>query len=175
MATLQHSEQGSIVFIAGFDAEKKWQHRITATVLSNFFYAIDRGMLEVLIQDDAGEIIEISASTLKKCFSDIMKMQIDEWEVSNSHCYYRAIKEVVRRRAQRIPANTSAHCRMWVLKERGASFAKGLRCPFPQKQPAVGRRIAACDISAIALKFSKKSRNFSRGYFFVHCFVVFYY
>lgn len=114
---LRCGKQGSIVFIAGFDATQGWQHKITATVISNFFYAIDQGKLEVLIQDDAENIIDIDAGTLSDRFAEIIEMGIDEEYVRNSHCYYRAIKEAPPEGRSESERTHLGHCKMWVLKE----------------------------------------------------------
>lgn len=115
---LRHSKQGSIVLVAGFQADRQWQHKITATVLANFFYAIEQGKLEVLIQDDKDDIIVIDNSTLADRFDEIKGMEIDKWEVYHSYCYYRAIKETSPGDGYTDSERPHlGHCRMWVLRE----------------------------------------------------------
>lgn len=119
---LKLKKQGSLVFITGFRAEPRWQYKITATVLSNFFYAIDQNNLEVLIQDDDGNIIDIDKNTLDDRFDEIREMKIDEESdqaVKNSHYYYRAIKKAAGQGIKESKRPQLGHCKMWILKEEG--------------------------------------------------------
>lgn len=114
---LKAGKEGSVVFIAGFDAERNWQHRITATVVSNFFYAIDQSNLEVLIRDGSGDTITIDTETLNDRFLEIKSMGIDKEEVENSHSYYRAICDAPAEGRKDSERPHLGHCKMWVLKK----------------------------------------------------------
>ncbi len=114
---LKPKEQGSTVFITGFTADKNWQHKIVATVLSNFFYAIDQGKLEVLIQDDKEDVTIINSNSIDENFKKILDMDIDNESVSNSYWYYRTIKKAKSREAE-LPY--LGNCKIWVMKKEGS-------------------------------------------------------
>lgn len=116
---LRHTRQGSIVFIAGFDAGRDWQHEITATVLANFFYAIYEGKLEVLIEDDKDNIITIDEESLDERFDEIKRRAIYGEEIENSYHYYRAIKDAPDEGRLESERPHLGHCKMWIMKDEG--------------------------------------------------------
>ncbi|MGI9337168.1 MAG: hypothetical protein ACR2P4_01475 [Gammaproteobacteria bacterium] len=118
-AILRHNDSGSVVFIAGFDAGRDWQHKITATVLANFFYAIYDDKLQVLIQDDKGNIIDIDRDTLDERFAEIKQLEIDKEEIDNSYCYYRAITEAPKEGRLDSERPHLGHCKMWIMQKEG--------------------------------------------------------
>ena len=65
--------QGTSVLIAGFKRVEDWRHRVARSVLENFFHAIGRNSLEVLIEpeEDGTDIIEINSKTIGTQFSDL--------------------------------------------------------------------------------------------------------
>lgn len=65
---LRRKELGTSVFAMGFRDTPDWQHRITYSLLQNFFYAIYNGEMEFAI--DHGKII-ISKLTLGSLFDDV--------------------------------------------------------------------------------------------------------
>ena len=105
------TEQGCVVFIPGFSADKQWQYKIMATVVSNFFCAIDQNKLEVLIQDEKKEIAVIDRENLEEYFQKVIDLKITQEKVRNSYCYYHAMKAIEPRETE-LPQ--LGHCKMWV-------------------------------------------------------------
>ena len=114
---LRPKEQGCVVFIPGFVAEPEWQHKIMATVVSNFFCAIEWGKLQVLIQDEKKNIEVIEKETLDRCFAKIEALQITPEKVKNSLYYYRAMQEPTSSRDGQLVH--LGHCKMWVAIDEG--------------------------------------------------------
>ncbi len=114
---LRPKEQGCVVFIPGFVAENQWQYKIMATVVSNFFYAIERKRLEVLIQDEKGDIKTIEKENLSKCFQKVESMKINLEQVKNSRHYYQAMQEPTSSRDGQL--GHLGHCKMWVAIDEG--------------------------------------------------------
>ena len=110
------TEQGCVVLIPGFVAEKQWQHKIVATVVSNFFCAIDQKKLVVIIQDEKETIALIDKDTLEECFQKVVDLKITPEKVENSQHYYHAMKEESPRDAE-LPQ--LGHCKMWVRVGEG--------------------------------------------------------
>ena len=114
---LRPEKQGCVVFIPGFVAEKQWQHKIMATVVSNFFCAIEWGRLEVLIQDEKGDIKVIEKANLSECFQEVESMEINLEQVKNSRHYYQAMQEPISSRDGQLVH--LGHCKMWVAIDEG--------------------------------------------------------
>lgn len=77
------------ILVAGFSGRggiENWQNRITAEVVANFFYAIDRGKLQVLIQGRSGDPLFIEKSTISDLFDDNRIANLDG--VSEAKAYY---------------------------------------------------------------------------------------
>ncbi len=84
-------DEGTTLLILGLKESKDWRNRITAAVVANFFYAIDRGNLEVLI--DSGDACEvIDNQTLPELLAQQDLQELDD-AVKSANCYYCAIKE----------------------------------------------------------------------------------
>jgi hypothetical protein len=62
---LQRKEQGTSIFSAGFRFQSGWQHKMAASLLSNFFCAIHKGEMEFVINE--GEI-QLNKHTLAELF-----------------------------------------------------------------------------------------------------------
>ena len=114
---LRPEKQGCVVFIPGFVAEKQWQHKIMATVVSNFFCAIEWEKLEVLIQDEKGDIKVIEKANLSECFQEVESMEINLEQVKNSRHYYRAMQLPTSPKEGQLPH--LGHCKMWVHVDEG--------------------------------------------------------
>ena len=76
---------GTSLVIAGFMEPRDWRRRVASSVMENFFYAIDRGQLKVLIEpgDDDGELFEIDDGTLGNCFTALMdeRTSPEKWTI----------------------------------------------------------------------------------------------
>ena len=113
---LRPEKQGCVVFIPGFVAESKWKQKIMITVASNFFCAIDQKKLEVLIQDERGDIEIIDHDSLDDCLQKLSDLKSGLDKVENSHGYYQTMKSV-RLKESELPL--LGHCKMWVKVGEG--------------------------------------------------------
>lgn len=115
-------EDGTTLLIPGFGETKNWQERIIAAVISNYFHAIYKGDLVVLVEDRG----EIDAQTLPKFFADNKIRNISK-DVVRAHTYYRAISEgdsvekcaenkTLAKIERTLP--TLGHCILWILLEK---------------------------------------------------------
>lgn len=112
---LRNHADGTQILVAGFSGGKDWQGRITAAVVANFFYAIDKKMLEVLLQDDGGEPFIISASSLSEILEDNRIAKYDG--VEDAGIYYRVSKESENERDMQV--QHLGACRLWTLISPG--------------------------------------------------------
>lgn len=115
---LQPVKQGCVVFVPGFATEPQWQYKIVATVVANFFYAIMKKKLEVLVQSEKGDLILVDEDSLDKCFEDVVKQEIDIDKIEKSRHYYHAIqaKGITPKNSERPDLG---HCKMWVHVAEG--------------------------------------------------------
>ena len=114
---LRPQKPGCVVFIPGFVVEPQWQHKIMATVASNFFCAIEWGKLQVLIQDEDENIEVVEKETMDRCFAKVEALQITPEKVKNSLYYYRAMKPPTSPKESQL--NRLGHCKMWVHVDEG--------------------------------------------------------
>ena len=63
---------GTAICIAGFQAPKNWQLRIAGSVIENFFYAIFKRDLTVMIEPENETLYEINHETLEAWFDGII-------------------------------------------------------------------------------------------------------
>ena len=68
---------GTAVWIAGFKTEDAWQRGIARSVLRNYFYAIERGQLDVALEPDesldaGGAYTELRNKTLESVFDSLL-------------------------------------------------------------------------------------------------------
>lgn len=65
--------QGTSLLVTGFSEERDWRLRIASSVIENYFFAIDRGTLKVLVEpnqnDDDSAEFEITDATLHRWFN----------------------------------------------------------------------------------------------------------
>ena len=91
---LNHREEpieGTTVWIAGFHTDGEWRRQITRSVLRNYFYAIDRGRLEILIEpDDSREDSHTSldGKSLESAFDHFMAGPAPDTDLSDAHRYW---------------------------------------------------------------------------------------
>ena len=80
---LQSLVKGTSLSIAGFRAQDDWRIGIASSVIENFFYAIDRKRLVVMVEPDASLVerglIEIDSASLAGWF-DYLEEHLDESE-----------------------------------------------------------------------------------------------
>ena len=106
---------------------RDWRKRVASSVIENFFYAIDRGHLKVLIEpgDGDGSLFEIDDTTLGNCFATLLDESPDSEderaEGGNSLSQARAFWEisdddepVIEKQDQDL-----GHCRLWIRVGEG--------------------------------------------------------
>ena len=122
---LRHSEtqEGSTLLIPGLNETDKWQDKIIAAVISNYFHAIHEGKLEVLVDIHSdGDFKEINAEKLPELFNDTEINKVgDSDEIKKAAVdYYNAILEGDKYKKDReLP--TLGHCVMWIKIEEECS------------------------------------------------------
>lgn len=122
----RQKEDGTTLLIPGLRKKEKWQEKIIAAVISNYFLAIHAGDLEVRIDHDGNSKYGvINAETLPGLLADPNIQKIDEDGVKAAHDYCRALSSEPKE--SELP--TLGHCILWILAEEG--------CP---KSVAVMRR-----------------------------------
>ena len=91
----EDNEQGTAIWIMGFNPEQEgepWQRAIARSVVSNFFYAIARGDLEVLLEPDErapeDESWQIDAQTLKSQFQSLSRGESNDDDIRRARLYW---------------------------------------------------------------------------------------
>ena len=107
--------QGCVVLVPGFIADADWSEKIMATVVANFFCAINNGKLEVSIQDNHNEVEIIAKANLDSCFAKIEKFSVDKEKVQNSRYYHQAMQG--QSRDKELPM--LGHCKIWLHVDDG--------------------------------------------------------
>ena len=113
---------GTSLSIAGFMQARDWRRRVASSVIENYFYAIDRGQLKVLIEpgDDDSDLFEIDDTTLGSCFATLLDGSSDsedeQAEGGNSLSQARAFWEISDANAPAIEKQDQdlGHCRLWI-------------------------------------------------------------
>ena len=127
--TMQRSRPilGTSVAIAGFMEAQDWRRRVASSVIENFFYAIDRRQLEVLIEpgDGDADLFQIDDTTLGECFATLLDESPDSEDVQaeggNSLSQSRAFWEISDADAPAIEKQDQdlGHCRLWIRVGEG--------------------------------------------------------
>ena len=76
---LRHVRRGTPVYgtsllAMGFSEESQWQKRIASSIIENYFYAIDKGTLKIILEPDVdvAEEIDINSKTLPRWFDSLL-------------------------------------------------------------------------------------------------------
>lgn len=108
--------QGTSVFIAGFASQPHWQYELAASVIINFFLAIDEQKLIVNIDDK----IKISSETLQYLFTEPKLLEILKGDIAaefnDARAYYNAYKTADVKESE-LP--NLGHCKLWISIENG--------------------------------------------------------
>lgn len=84
---------GTTVWIAGFRADGEWQREIARSVIANYFYAIDHGRLDVLIEPDESSEDDPTASlargSLKSAFDYLTSRTDSDRELEEAYTFWR--------------------------------------------------------------------------------------
>ena len=163
---LQPEEQGTVVFIPGFVADKDWQHAIVATVVSNYFCAIDQEKLKVRICDENGETETIEKDTLEEYFQKVKGLQSgDNEKVQMSHYYYQAMKSAMYTKDAQLP--NLGHCKMWILKGESlpnrVALLRKTGMLISDKQRGISRWTGCADFVAVFMCDSEKGNRLLRA------------
>lgn len=79
---------GTSLLITGFSEERNWRRRIASNVIENYFYAIDKGNLKVLVEPDSNAVglteFEIDSGTLANWFYMLEDQSASEEEEDGS-------------------------------------------------------------------------------------------
>ena len=115
---------GTSLAIAGFSESKDWRHRIAASVLQNFFYAIANGQLTVSVEPTGqNEFIDFDSNSLAEWFEKLLDEGIDDDigdEGSSALAQSRAFWELAQEPSvvERQDADLG-HCRLWIRVAEG--------------------------------------------------------
>ena len=118
---------GTSLAIAGFMEAEDWRRRVASSVIENFFFAIGRGQLKVLIEpgDGEGDLFEIEDTTLGNCFATLLDESPDiedgQAEGGDSLSQARAFWEISGDDGPAIEKQDQdlGHCRLWIRVEEG--------------------------------------------------------
>ena len=113
---------GTSLAIAGFMEAQDWRRRVASSVIENFFYAIDRGQLEVLIEpEDIDDVLyQMDDTTLGDWFSALLgegpDSEEERAEGGNALSQARAFWEISDNDEQAIEKQDQdfGHCRLWI-------------------------------------------------------------
>jgi hypothetical protein len=92
---MSRGEIGTSIYLIAFEETSKWQERLIAITLSNYFAAIYRGNLEVKIGDT--EITKDTISSLFELFPKLLASLEDEEEIIkfiNSKYFFEALRPI---------------------------------------------------------------------------------
>ena len=103
---LRHTYRGDPVYgtsllVMGFSEKTQWQKRIASSVIENYFYAIAKGTLKVMVEPDEGvddqQEIDIDSRTLASWFDRLEGTSEQEEEDGNAltraKAYYECVNE----------------------------------------------------------------------------------
>ena len=110
---LQHppKSNGTTLLIPGLNETENWQEKIAAAVISNYFHAISKNDLNVLIEKEDG-FIDINSTELPKLLNSATIKKVGDFdEVEKSMYYYNAIREGTKHETE-LPS--LGHCVMWL-------------------------------------------------------------
>ena len=117
---------GTSLTIAGFKATQNWRQNIAASVVENFFYAIQNGSLTVIIEPgDQSDLFEIEQVTLGDWFTTLLEDDIgpenaddeDESELKQAQAFWQLTKDAGPT-AERQDIDFG-HCRLWIQVGEG--------------------------------------------------------
>ena len=118
---------GTSLAIAGFMEAQDWRKRVATSVIENFFYAIDRGQLQVLIEpgENHSDIFEIDHTTLGDCFSALLDESADTEDeqaeggnlLSQAHAFWKISGGDAPAIEKQDP--DFGHCRLWIHVQEG--------------------------------------------------------
>ena len=116
--------QGTSLAIAGFRETDDWRRRVAASVIENFFYAIDTDRLTVIVEpDESSELMEIDGGSLESWF-EYLADNADPDDPGNTADHPLREAEIFWRLSRDEPAaekqdSALGHCRLWIHTAEG--------------------------------------------------------
>ncbi len=125
---------GTSILVFGPKLDSNWRREVASSVLENFFYAIEKDMLNVMIEpEDDEEIFEINSDNLEKHFQKYITGQDDFeegdfsslaqaktfWQISSGK-FSDGVKEFNRQ------DNDFGHCKLWIKVDKDLPSRVGL-------------------------------------------------
>ena len=118
---------GTSVAIVGFVEARNWRRRIATSVVENFFYAIDRGQLTVLVEPgrDDDDLFAIDDANLGRWFEALLEgnpeTEDEQVEGGNTLRQSRSFWEISDAASPAIEKQDQdfGHCKLWVRVEEG--------------------------------------------------------
>ena len=118
--------QGTSITIAGFRANHSWRRNIAASVVGNFFHAIQNGALVVIVEPDTdSDLLDIDQTSLGSWFADLLENGADPEDLDDeswgtlrqAQTFWQIVKE------DNPSAETQdldlGHCRLWIRTAEG--------------------------------------------------------
>jgi len=102
----------------GFQAAKDWRIKIGSNIVANFFHALDKGILSVIIEpDDNTDILEINSKSLSKFLENIsFDDNLDEEEKDNPLYLARQFRDLYHNNYNLKEKQDTdlGHCKLWI-------------------------------------------------------------
>ena len=117
---------GTSLSITGFPATEDWRRRIASSVIENFFYAVDRGKLTVLVDPDEHqterELLEIDCESLRHWFDYLEENPIGTGDSGEETSADLKEARVYWESSQQEPTAEKqdqdlGHCKLWIRVE----------------------------------------------------------
>ena len=143
-------DDGTTLLIPGLGETDKWQERIIAAVISNYFHAIDEGKLVVLMDHPNDDYNLIDKETMPRLLADPKIQKIDE-DVRTAHDYYHAVKTGECKNSE-LP--TLGHCTLWLMLQEDcpqtvAILRRGMK--ITDKLKGLMRWVSCSDFVAVCI------------------------
>ena len=165
--------QGTCLTIVGFAETIAWRRRIAASVLANYFYAIESGKLSVIVEpesDGSSDLFEIDHRTMGEWFDHLEDNQPREnhygadgsslrdartfWQISRSEPF-----------AEKQDGDLG-HCKLWLSAGDGlpskVAFVRGTGMLVTTRQPGLIRFGGFQDFAALCVFKDPKGNEFLR-------------
>ena len=122
--------EGTILHILGFRADARWRRHIAESVISNYFYAISSGSLDVIVEPDDElatlNLDQIDRSSLQRWFEYLQQRNTDDDAVEDGGSALnraRVFWELCNDNSELKPVDKQdkdlGHCRLWIKVAEG--------------------------------------------------------
>lgn len=166
---------GTSLWIAGFQTSDAWQRRIARSVIGNFFYAIDTGMLSVTIEPDKEleqrQLLEINKSTVPNWFEYLLPSEhgndsdSEEEEAIWEAYRFWELLDAGDPTAEK-EDNDLGHCRLWIRVSdelpSKVGFVRGTGMLITTQQRGLLRFPGLRDFIAVCVFDAKKGNELLR-------------